>query len=502
MMRLKKYSVLMLLLGVFGTSLAQTGQHKQGDPEEKYRPLYHFTPQQGWMNDPNGLVYLNGNYHLFFQHNPEKPVWGPMHWGHAISKDLIHWDEQKIALYPDSLGTIFSGSAVIDKDNTAGFGKGAMVAIFTHHNHQEEDRKTGLHQNQSLAYSLDQGLTWTKYKGNPVLPNPGIWDFRDPKVMWHAHSQRWIMTLATKDCITFYSSKDLKTWQKESEFGKELGAHGGVWECPDLIPMDYKGTIKWVLLVSINPGGPNGGSVTQYFVGDFDGHQFRTADTKIKWLDWGPDNYAGVTWSNLGDRHLMIGWMSNWQYANLVPTTKWRSSSTIPRVLSLDKIGQSFYVASTAPKEIETAFRLLKKYHGGGTKEVSFGQHLPQAYRLDLKDLKQQSFKVILSNESGDELFIGYREDQNAYYIDRSKSGEVSFNEEFPKIASAQRLLNNGTLSFSLYVDVSSVELFADEGLTVMTSLFFPNRPITKLRVLGDKKLEFKELSISKFNMQ
>lgn len=195
----------------------------------------------------------------------------------------------------------------------------------------------------------------------------------------------------------------------------------------------------------------------------------------------------------------MIGWMSNWQYANVVPTTKWRSSSTIPRILSLDKIGQSFYVASTAPKEIETAFRPLKKYHGGGTKEVSFEQHLPQAYRLDLKDLKQQSFKVILSNESGDELVIGYREDQNAYYIDRSKSGEVSFNEEFPKIASAQRLLNNGTLSFSLYVDVSSVELFADGGLTVMTSLFFPNKPLTKLRIIADQKLAFQELSISKF---
>jgi len=198
----------------------------------------------------------------------------------------------------------------------------------------------------------------------------------------------------------------------------------------------------------------------------------------------------------------MIGWMSNWQYANVVPTTKWRSSSTIPRVLSLGKVGQSFYVASTVPKEIETAFRPLKKYHGGGTKEVSFEQHLPQAYRLDLKDLKRQAFKVILSNESGDELVIGYREDKNAYYIDRSKSGEVSFNGEFPKTALAQRLLNKGALSFSLYVDVSSVELFADEGLTVMTGLFFPKTPITKLRIVGDKKLEFKELSISKFNMQ
>ncbi|WP_286859207.1 MULTISPECIES: glycoside hydrolase family 32 protein [Sphingobacterium] len=499
MNRIKKYGTMLLLAGIASTTFAQVDSKEIKDPKEKYRPIYHFTPGQGWMNDPNGMVYINGNYHLFFQHNPDKPVWGPMHWGHATSKDLLHWDEKKIALYPDSLGTIFSGSAVIDKDNTAGFGKGAMIAIFTHHNHQEEDRKTGLHENQSLAYSLDEGVTWTKYKGNPVLPNPGIWDFRDPKVMWHAHSKRWIMTLATKDCITFYSSKNLKEWNKESEFGREVGAHGGVWECPDLIPMKYKGETKWALLVSINPGGPNGGSVTQYFVGDFDGKQFKADDTAIKWLDWGPDNYAGVTWSNLGDRPLMIGWMSNWQYANEVPTTAWRSSSTIPRVLSLEKVGQSFYVASTAPKEIETAFRPLKKYHDGGAKEVSFEEHLPQAYRLDLKKLKQQAFKVILSNESGDELVIGYREDQNAYYIDRSKSGEVSFNAEFAKTALAQRLLNTGTLSFSLYVDVSSVELFADGGLTTMTSLFFPNKPITKIRILGDKKLEFQELSIAEF---
>ncbi|MDR0266245.1 MAG: glycoside hydrolase family 32 protein [Sphingobacterium sp.] len=495
----KKFGAVMLFLSVAGGSFAQVGQSTKQDPEEKYRPIYHFTPKHGWMNDPNGMVYLNGNYHLFFQHNPEKPVWGPMHWGHAISKDLIHWDEQKIALYPDSLGTIFSGSAVIDKDNTAGFGKGAMVAIFTHHNHAEEDRKTGLHQNQSLAYSLDNGGSWTKYRGNPVLPNPGIWDFRDPKVMWFEQTKSWIMTLATKDCITFYSSRDLKTWKKESEFGKQVGAHGGVWECPDLIPMNYKGSTKWVLLVSINPGGPNGGSVTQYFVGDFDGHQFRTADTKIKWLDWGPDNYAGVTWSNLGDRHLMIGWMSNWQYANVVPTNRWRSASTIPRTLALEKVGQSLYVSSTASKEIESAFRPLKKYSTGGNKELTIAENIPQAYRLDINKLKRQSFKVILSNEVGEELVIGYRQDKNEYYIDRAKSGEVSFNAEFPKTAFAERLSDNSTVSLNLYVDVSSVELFADGGLTTMTSLFFPKKPMSQIRVIGDQKLKFQEITISEF---
>lgn len=499
MNRIKKYGTLMLFTSLLSSAFAQVGQRDMNEPVEKYRPIYHFTPKQGWMNDPNGMVYLNGNYHLFFQHNPEKSVWGPMHWGHAISRDLIHWDEQKIALYPDSLGTIFSGSAVIDKNNTAGFGKGAMVAIFTHHNHQEEDRKTGLHQNQSLAYSLDQGATWTKYKGNPVLPNPGIWDFRDPKVMWFEKTKSWIMTLATKDCITFYSSKDLKEWKKESEFGKEVGAHGGVWECPDLIPMKYNGETKWVLLVSINPGGPNGGSVTQYFVGDFDGHQFQPADTSVKWLDWGPDNYAGVTWSNLGERHLMIGWMSNWQYANVVPTTRWRSSSTIPRELTLQKVDQKYYVSSTAAPEVAKAFQSVKKYQANQSKELTVQEQLPQAFRLEINKLKVQNFKLILSNAVGNELVVGYGKGQDAYYIDRSKSGEIAFNADFPKRSIAGRLSNSETLSLSLYIDVSSVELFADNGLTAMTSLFFPEEPMTRIRIVGDNNLIFRDVNIATF---
>jgi len=499
MNKLKNFAAVLLMTGIAGAVSAQTVLKKTDDPEEKYRPLYHFTPKQGWMNDPNGMVYLNGNYHLFFQHNPEKPVWGPMHWGHAISKDLIHWEEQKIALYPDSLGTIFSGSAVVDKHNTAGFGKNAMVAIFTHHNHQEEDRKTGLHQNQSLAYSLDQGRTWTKYKGNPVLPNPGIWDFRDPKVMWFEASKSWIMTLATKDCITFYSSKNLKEWKKESEFGKHVGAHGGVWECPDLIPMHYQGQSKWVLLVSINPGGPNGGSVTQYFVGDFDGHQFVPSDNEMKWLDWGPDNYAGVTWSNLGSRHLMIGWMSNWQYANVVPTTRWRSASTIPRSLTLEKVGKTYYVSSAAAAEVAAAFGPIKTYKVQEAKELAVPQQLPEAFRLDLNKLKRQSVELVLSNSLGDKLVVGYSKEKNEYYIDRTQSGLTDFSSEFPKRSVASRISDSDTLSLSLYVDVSSVELFGDGGLTTMTSLFFPRQPMSNLRLVGQHMLELQELCISPF---
>lgn len=226
---------------------------------EQYRAQIHFSPKQHWTNDPNGMVYFNHTYHLFFQYYPKGSTWGPMHWGHATSPDLIHWKERPIALYPDSLGYIFSGSAVVDSNNTSGFGKKGkipLVAIFTHHDPKGEKEGTDKFQNQSLAYSLDNGNTWTKYKGNPVLRNPGIKDFRDPKVMWYAKEKKWLMTLATKDHITFYSAPDLKNWKKESEFGLEIGAHGGVWECPDLFPLKVDGKTHWVLIVNINPGGP------------------------------------------------------------------------------------------------------------------------------------------------------------------------------------------------------------------------------------------------------
>ncbi|MEN5436402.1 glycoside hydrolase family 32 protein [Sphingobacterium faecium] len=497
---MKKLAFILLALPLF--SYAQTGstkQDKQMVQVENYRPLYHFTPKEGWMNDPNGMVYNNGTYHLFYQHNPDEPKWGPMHWGHATSTDLVHWEEQKIALYPDSLGTIFSGSAVIDKDNTAGFGKDAMVAIFTHHNHKEEDKRTGLHQYQSLAYSLDQGKTWEKYKGNPVLPNPGIWDFRDPKVMWHEKSQAWIMTLATKDCITFYSSKNLKEWEIESSFGKEIGAHGGVWECPDLFPMTDNGVTKWILLVSINPGGPNGGSATQYFVGDFDGKHFTTDDTQIKWLDWGTDNYAGVTWNNVKNRHLFIGWMSNWQYANEVPTLKWRSASTIPRELSLTSINKQYYVASKPAKEIENAFKISKTIATKKVNEILLSDHLPTGFQLDISKLKVQDFKIILFNKEGNELTVGYNKAKDQYFINRSESGNISFSHDFPKKHVAPRLSKESQVDMNVFFDVTSVEFFADNGLSVMTDIFFPDSPMTHLKITSNAPLEYQNIIISEY---
>ncbi|HUQ97310.1 MAG TPA: glycoside hydrolase family 32 protein, partial [Chitinophagaceae bacterium] len=322
---------------------------------DPHRPQVHFSPSTGWMNDPNGLVFFDNTYHLFYQYYPDSTVWGPMHWGHATTTDLLHWQHQPIALYPDSLGYIFSGSAVVDSANTSGFGKDGivpLVAIFTHHDPNGEKRGTSTYQNQSLAYSLDKGQTWTKYAGNPVLKNPGIRDFRDPKVRWHAETKKWILTLATLDRITFYSSPNLKDWTRESEFGETVGAHGGVWECPDLLPLTYKGETVWVLIVNINPGGPNGGSATQYFTGRFDGKTFTPLATDTRWLDYGPDEYAGITWSNTGTRTLFIGWMSNWQYAEKVPTAKWRSATTIPRDISLEKVGDKYLVRSLPVPEL------------------------------------------------------------------------------------------------------------------------------------------------------
>lgn len=302
------------------------------------------------------MVYYKGKYHLFFQHSPASNVWSDISWGHAESNDLVHWERKQIAIYPDSLGLIFSGSAVVDKNNSSGLGKNGitpLVAMYTSHDMKKE--KAGLIdvENQSIAYSLDEGKTWIKYKSNPVLKNPGIRDFRDPKIFWHEKSKKWVAAIAAQDQISLYSSADLKNWQKLSDFGKLVGSHDGVWECPDLFPIEFEGKVIWVLIVNINPGGPNGGSATQYFVGDFDGKNFKCDFKQTKWIDYGPDEYAGVTWSNTGKRKIFIGWMSNWEYANIVPTEKFRNAFTIPRELGLKKINDEYYVTSSPISELQ-----------------------------------------------------------------------------------------------------------------------------------------------------
>jgi fructan beta-fructosidase len=476
--------------------------------DEMYRPTIHFTPKEKWMNDPNGLVFHKGIYHLFYQHHPYSSVWGPMHWGHATSTDLIRWKHEPIAIFPDSLGMIFSGSAVIDKDNTSGFGKNGqvpLVAIYTQHDADREKAKRNDYQNQSLAYSFDNGKTWRKYSGNPVLKNPGIRDFRDPKVMWHASSKKWIMSLAADDRIIFYSSPNLKEWIKESEFGETAGAHGGVWECPDLFSLDYNGKQVWVLIVNLNPGGPNKGSATQYFLGEFDGKNFRPHSTETKWLDYGPDEYAGITWENTGSRRIFIGWMSNWLYANLVPTETWRSAMTIPRELKIVKQGNDLFVTSNPVKEL-SAFKSKSVVVNNIalTKQFNLSRYakdLRFPCQLNVTLDNANDFSITLSNERLEQIEIGYDKMNKLYYIDRSASGKTDFQKEFAGRHTAPRFPTHSQLNLSLVIDVSSVELFADNGLTVMTEIFFPNQNYSKILLQSPgatfiRKLEYFPLAV------
>ncbi len=493
------YKRIATTIALFALTYAASAQQNR----EPHREQFHFSPKAHWMNDPNGMVYYQGTYHLFFQYYPNGTTWGPMHWGHTTSKDMVYWQEQPIALYPDNLGLIFSGSVVVDTDNTSGFGRNGqvpLVAIFTHHNQTLEKTKSDTFQYQSIAYSLDAGKSWTKYAGNPVLPNPGIVDFRDPKVRWFAPTKRWIMTLATKDRITFYSSPNLKNWTKESEFGEKLGAHGGVWECPDLFPLTHDGKTVWTLLSSINPGGPNGGSATQYFLGDFDGHTFKPLTTKTRWMDYGPDNYAGVTFANTGNRTMLMGWMSNWDYANTVPTEGWRSTMTVPRELGLRMAANELYLTSVPVKELSsldgktTTLTNLTLTDKAQDLTARLGGKAT-TYKLTMTAPATADVELILSNSAGNELLIGYDNASNTYYIDRRKSGKVSFDKSFARRSTAPRLSTDRTLSLSLLVDVASVELVADDGLSVMTGIFFPEQVMTNLSIRSSSAVIIPTLS-------
>lgn len=453
---------------------------------EQYRSVYHFTPEKNWMNDPNGLVYFEGEYHLFYQYYPEDNVWGPMHWGHAVSSDMIHWKRLPIALYPDNLGYIFSGSIIVDWDNTAGFGtkeNPSMIAIYTYHDMEGKKAKRMDYQTQAIAYSLDKGRTWTKYKQNPVISNPGIKDFRDPKVIWHKESARWIMSLAVNNHVNIYSSKDLKEWKKESEFGENIGSHGGIWECPDLFPVkDEEGNLKWVLLVSLNPNGPQGGSATQYFVGNFDGSIFTPDDGTIRWLDYGADNYAGVTFSNIpkeDGRRLFIGWMSNWQYAKVVPTYSWRSAMTLPRELILRKNENGYFIQSNPVAEInnilEVSEAIDSKVHIA--KKSSYFIEIHQGIsdlNISLSNNVQESFKISIQD--------------GVLFTDRTKSGDSSFSKEFAAVHKAGIKIE--TISnIKIFVDNSSVEIFINDGELVMTELVFPTYPLTIISL--DKSIKY-----------
>lgn len=455
---------------------------------ESFRPLYHFTPQYGWMNDPNGMVYKDGVYHLFYQYNPYGSMWGNMHWGHATSTDLVNWEHQPIAIAPDALGTIFSGSCVVDKDNTAGFGAGAIIAFYT----SASDRQV-----QSMAYSLDNGKTFKKYARNPILTSTQR-DFRDPKVFWHDATDKWIMILAVGQEMQIYSSANLKDWAYESSFGEGQGAHGGVWECPDLIELPIEGTElkKWVLICNINPGGPFGGSATQYFVGTFDGKKFVNESPKnTKWMDWGKDHYATVTWSNAPEgRHIALAWMSNWQYANNVPTKQFRSANTLPRDIELyEGSDGELYLAVTPAPEVN-ALRAGKALKYGsfsaGTKKVS--RKLPAENsgicEINLELLPRSAGKVYitLSNDKDERTVMTYDLENSTFSMDRTASGLTDFNKDFPAITVAP-CPAEAKLCLRLFVDRCSVEAFEGDGRFAMTNLVFPQHPYTTVSVAVDK---------------
>ena len=460
---------------------------------EKYRPVFHHTPQYGWMNDPNGMFYKDGVWHLYYQFNPYGSMWGNMHWGHSSSTDLVNWEHHPIAIAPDQWGTIFSGSAVVDKDNTSGFGENAIVAMYT---------SCSLTQKQSIAYSNDGGMSFKKYEGNPAITAPQ--ECRDPKVFWNEEAGCWNCVLVSplEFEAWFYSSPDLKNWTKESEFGGH-GVTSAIWECPDMIKVSdpVTGESKWVLIININPGGPAGGSATQYFVGDFDGKTFvcDSAPEVVNWLDYGKDHYATVSWSGAPDgRSVVVAWMSNWQYATQLPTKQFRSANSLARDLTLLKAEDGSYRVGVLPsKEMEVLRNgkpLTKSFTAGASgRSVA----LPSALcEIDLSFTCSKGSKVTirLSNAEGEHADLVY--DGTSYTFDRSESGIIDFNPDFavPTVApaSADKVQN-----VRMILDVSSVEMFDGNGWWAMTNLVFPTVPFDKVEILSENgKCRVKSLKL------
>ena len=478
MMRLQSVIAAALLTAL----VVASGAGAQTDDVDSDRPEVHFTPATGWINDPNGLVFVDGVYHLFYQHNPDDVVWGPMHWGHATSADLLTWEEHPIALYPDEIGTIFSGSAVIDHDNTAGFGPGAVVAAFTHF--------ATPRQMQSLAYSTDAGATWTKYAENPVLQPPsGIRNFRDPKVIrWEEGDDRhWVMAIGSGITIIFYRSDNLIDWEPVSTVGPLVGAHCGVWETPELfeLPIDGGPDTAWVLAVATQDCAPAGGTGFQYFIGDFDGERFTNSnhpDVEI-WGDYGADFYAAQAWSGVEDRVVWTGWMNSWQYAQFTPATTWRGSMSLPREVSLVSTDDGPRLAQWPLRELDDARSRTGTENGTVDDSSSLAHMIESDGALDV----EASFewepggirKVILRlhGAEGEWTDIGFTGPESRTYVDRSSSGEVDFHELFPVAhLGPTEAPGRSTLDVRAVLDRQSVEVFLDGGEIVFTELVFPER--------------------------
>lgn len=439
--------------------LIKTSDQYDISNKEKFRPAFHHTPVYGWMNDPNGMFYKDGVWNLYFQHNPYGSQWENMTWGHSTSTDLIHWKYEGEAIEPDVLGTIFSGSAVVDANNTAGFGPGAVIAYYT---------SAGKAQKQSMAVSTDNGKTFKKFEDNPVLVS-NIPDFRDPHVFWYDEGKKWILIVSEKQHMKIFSSKNLRDWIFESDFGEGYGCHDGVWECPDLIKTTSE---KWILVCNINPGGPFGGSATQYFTGSFDGHKFicDTEPTVTKWMDWGKDHYATVTFSNAPDgRHVALPWMSNWQYAAQVPTKQYRSANGIPRDLDYFEYKDTGYVSVKPSPEVLRAF----------SKKAQ--KSITPSCRVDVQ--MRGKTTIELSNRKGERVLMTYNASTETFTMDRTKSGDTSFSNDFPTITKAPTRGKVKTLQ--IFIDKSSVEVFDVDGKMAMTNIVFPSEPYNNITVKG-----------------
>ena len=443
---------------------------------EKHRPIYHQTPKWGWMNDPNGMFYKDGVWHLYFQYNPYGSKWENMSWGHSTSTDLVNWKHEPLALFGDGLGTIFSGSCVIDKNNTAGYGDSTVVAFYT---------SAGPSQTQSMAYSTDGGKTFTKYENNPIITSPSR-DFRDPHVFWNEEAGFWNMILAVGQEMQIFSSSNLKDWKYESSFGEGYGNHGGVWECPDLMKMKVAGTDKekWMLICNINPGGPFGGSATQYFIGEFDGHTFTCEDepSETKWMDYGKDHYATVTFSNAPEgRNVAIAWMSNWQYANQVPTKQYRSANSIARDLGLFEYNGETYCSVRPAKEMDAV-------RGARLSAPTEACEIVVTLKGDAQ--------ITLRNAKGERVVMTYDDEEETFDMDRRRSGNVSFSDAFPVATSSPTY--GKVRQLRIFVDRCSVEAFDGDGKMCMTNLVFPTVPYDKLIIKGKAKAKIYKIKSEK----
>lgn len=479
----------------------------------QWRSALHYTPQRNWMNDPNGLVYDKGIYHLFYQYNPNANVWGDMSWGHATSRDLLHWTEQPVAMRANQAEEIFSGSIVVDKHNTAGLGpanSSPLVALYTSVYKAGSGHPPGT-QAQSLAYSLDEGHTWQPYSRNPVLTlDPESKNFRDPKVTWYEPGGYWLMTTVVADAhvVKMYRSNDLTDWTFLSDFTlPDIPHQGSLWEMPDLFPLPLDGDSrnqKWVMIVNVNPWSIAGGSGAMYFVGSFDGRTFTPGHvppagsdpSRYQWLDHGADYYAAGTFANApGGEAVTIGWMSNWDYAARIPTTPWKGAMALPRTLSLKTVHgmprltfEPVQQYASLVREGSTT-RIKERTVSSSTQELAPATRgTVQNIDLTITPRSAQRAGLIVRGSAnrtvGTRIF--YDTGNQTLTLDRSSSGETGFSDAFSKQHIVNLPLENGKLHLTIVVDRNSVEVFAGGGETVVTDLIFPALDDDRLTLFAD----------------